>query len=391
MDFDQEVNTLEWENADENGILKELQGFSERCNAATKQLKAMFANNECKKTEDILESLAYGDLGSEGWIAQFHTTNMDSFSKYLNGGKPSWYSDLTTDRQKKYDMVMDYYRDTAYLKSSCSDLSKILLDLVDRQILRDGFRVGYMIFNFEDAGINEKTFKTLETDVLMVSKRINQNWGNAERMAETAKRYLEDNRDRMEFSALKTGYRNARLKDYISDFQSTSLSTSFGVLSDGSFYVKADILSKMRVIDRYTNRLAQSDYLEDVMKKLIEDLKNILNKQLMPFEKDAKTEWCGNASFCLRRLINALIEYAQTVLDVLKQYQDADPNKSPFCFMGIPGVYSSVQSKYGLNPNRDDPWDKGSRFTDLYVMEAVALTEHCEEFVRKQGNVNYRD
>ena len=59
--------------------------------------------------------------------------------------------------------------------------------------------------------------------------------------------------------------------------------------------------------------------------------------------------------------------------------------------MGIPGVYSSVQSKYGLSPNRDDPWDKGSRFTDLYVMEAVALTEHCEEFVRKQGNVNYRD
>ncbi len=391
-DNNQEVNVFDWESIDEKKIINELLGFCTRCNEAARQLKAMFANNECKKTEDVLKAFAYGDLGTSGWISEFHQTNSDSFSKYLNGNaRPTWYSELPLDKQKKYDMIMTYYKDTFYLLSAFSDLYKILVDLVDRQTLREGFRVGYMIFNFEDAGISDSTYRTIEIDARQVSDRINRSWGDTENIAQSSKRFLEDNSSRMDFSSLKAGYRKARLKDYIDSFRNSVLADSFGVQSDGTFYVKAGILAKVRVIDRYTFVLAQTEYIGDVMEKLIETCKEITNKQLLPYEKNARTEAGGNCFMMLRRLTAAITEYAETVLGAFKAYKDADPNSSPFCFMGKPSLYSSVQKRYSFQPSWQDPWDGGTDYADLYVMEAVSLTEHCEEFVRKHGNTDFRD
>ena len=392
FDFDQEVNSLEWENIEEKEIRNELLDVVKRCNETTKQLSVMIANNECKKTEDALESFAYGDLGANGWISDFHLSNQDSFSKYINGNdRPSWYRDLGVDRQKKYDMVMKYYKDTVGVMNPMNAISKILLELVDKQNLREGFRLIYMKSNLEDAGIDEKTFKTLEVDALQVSKRINQNWGDAENMAKSARDFLEKNREKMDFNSLKTGYQKARLKDYIDDFKNSVLSSSFSVLPEGSFYIKADILSKVRIIDRYTFMLAQMEYIEDVMKKLQEQCKEILNKQLLPYEKNALTEEYGNVSLALRKLCQGLIDFAETALETFKLYKDADPNKSPYCFMGKLSAYSTISRKYALDPSNDDPWDKGTKFTELYTMEAASLTQHCEDFVRKQGNADLRD
>ena len=388
--YEQE-NTLEWESIDEKEIRTQLEIFCTDCRNAAKQLNAMIATNECKKTEDMLETVAYGDL-SNGWLSSFHETNRDSFSKYLNGNtRPSWYSELTLDKQKRYDMILRYYRDMFTILNPCNDLSRILLDLVDRKILREGFRVAYMVFNFGDAGITEKTYKTLDIDARQVSARINKAWGETERIAVSAKQFLDNNRDRMGFSSLKDGYRKARLKDYLDDFRNSVIADSFGVLSDGSFYVKADVLSKVRAIDKYTFVLAQSDDIEDLMKKLIEDCNAIMNKQLIPNEKEAKTEGFGNAFLSLRLLVKEVISYAETVLDAFKLYKDANPDESPYCFMKHPSAYGAVQPRYGFSPNKQDPWDGGTHYTDLYVMEAVALTRHCEEFVRKQGNVDFRD
>ncbi len=392
MDYDQELNTLEWENTDEKGITSELEDFNKNCSEVSKLLKTMIPNNECKKTETALESFAYSYLGAAGWIEEFRRTNQDAFSKYVNGSaRPSWYSSLSLEKQKRYDMILKYYKDMTYLQMSCTDLNRILLELVDRQILRDGFRLVFMKSNFKDAGIDENTFKTAEIDARQVSARINRNWGETERIAQSASQFLEANRDRMDYNALKTGYQKARLKDYLEDFRNSAISSSFRVLSDGSFYVSAGILSKVRAIDSYTFRIAQMEYIEDWMKKLIEDCKNILNKQLIPHEANALTEACGNSFYLLRHLVNELIAYAETVLEEFKLYKEADPNKAPYCFMKLLSAYDSIQSRYALNPSRKNPWDSGTELAELYVMEAASLTQHCEDFVRKQGNVNFRD
>lgn len=392
MDYDQELNTLEWENTDEKGITSELEDFNKTCSEVTKLLKTMIPNNECKKTETAMESFAYSYLGAAGWISEFRMTNQDAFSKYVNGSaRPSWYSSLSLEKQKKYDMILKYYKDMTYLQISCIDLNRILLELVDRQNLREGFRLVFMKSNFEDGGINENTFKTAETDARQVSARINRNWGDTEGIARSAAQFLEANRDRMEYNTLKTGYQKARLKDYLDDFRSSAISSSFGVQSDGTFYVNAGILSKVRMIDRYTFKIAQMEAIEDVMKKLMEDCSNVLNKQLIPHEKNALTEAGGNAFYMLRYLVNELITFAQTVLEEFKLYKEADPGKAPYCFMKLLSAYDSIQSRYALNPSRKNPWDSGTELADLYVMEAVSLTRHCEDFVRKQGNVNFRD
>ena len=389
--YEQEQNTLEWESIEEKDILAELQAFNTNCIAATKQLNVMIVNNECKKTEEMLETFAYGDL-AEGWLKSFHDANRDSFSKYINGNaRPGWYSSLSLDQQKRYDMIMQYYRDTVTLLNPFSDLSRILLDLVDRKTLREGFRVAYMVFNFGDAGITENFYKKLDVDARQVSARINRDWGDAERMASSAKTFLENNRERMDYSSLKAGYQKARLQDYLDDFRNSVISDTFGVLSDGSFYVKADALSKARAIDKYTFALAQSEDAEDVMKKLIEECTAVMNKQLIPNEKDAKTEGCGNVFMLLRKLVQELINYAETVLESFKLYREANPDEAPYCFMKHPSAYDAVQPKYGFTPDRRDPWDGGTHYADLYVMEAVALTRHCEEFVRKRGNADLRD
>ena len=93
----------------------------------------------------------------------------------------------------------------------------------------------------------------------------------------------------------------------------------------------------------------------------------------------------------LRYLVNELITFAQTVLEEFKLYKEADPGKAPYCFMKLLSAYDSIQSRYALNPSRKNPWDSGTELAELYVMEAVSLTRHCEDFVRKQGNVNFRD
>lgn len=391
MDYDQEPKALEWESIEEKDITNELTGFSQRCGQVTKQLNAMIAYNECKKTEDALQLFAYNDLGSAGWVSSFHQINMDSFSKYMNGSsRPSWYSELPLDKQKRYDMIMQYYKDTAALLNPFTELSTILLNMVSRQSLKEGFRLVYLMFNLFDAGIDEKTYKQVEIDARQVSSRINKNWGDMERIAVSAGKFLEDNRSRMDFGALQTGYRKARLQDYMNDFRNSAISDSFGILSDGSFYVKSGILAKVRAIDKYTMFIAQTEYIEDVMKDLLDKCKNLLNKQLIPSEKAAATEACGIAFMAVRKLVMEIITFAETVLDTFKQYKDANPDESPYCFMRPLSAYDVIQSRYGLSPNKSDPWDTGTKYTDLYIMEAVALTEHCEDFVNNHGNVNLR-
>lgn len=388
LNNEQQGNTLEWESIEEKEIRAELEVFVKNCNDAIKQLQVMVPNNECKKTEDMLETFAYGDLAN-GWMSSFHTANRDSFAKYLNGSaRPTWYAGLPLDKKEHYDMIMQYYRDIVTLMNPCTDLSRILLELVDQKTLRKGFRLIYMVFNFGDAGITEKTYKTIEIDTRQVSSIINENWGETERIAVSAQQFLENNRDRMDPSSLRDGYRKARLNDYINNFRNKAIADNFGILSDGSFYVKAGILSKVRAIDKYTFIIAQSEDIEDEMKKLVEACNAVLNKQLIPNEKDARTEMGGWVFLTLRNLVKEVINYAETVLDSFKLYKEANPDESPYCFMKNPSAYDAVQPKYGLNPNKQNPWDNGTHYTDLYVMLAVALTEHCSEFVYKHGNAS---
>ena len=147
------------------------------------------------------------------------------------------------------------------------------------------------------------------------------------------------------------------------------------------------MLAKTSVIDGYTNLIAQKENYNDTMNSLIDRCDKILNEILKPGEENSETDAGRQLFVALRRLVTSVSDNAAETRAVLDSFKNADANVAPYCFMRTLSAYDVIKPRYGLKPQKVNPWDRGTAYKQLYIMEAVALTEHCEAFVYQMGKV----
>ena len=382
------VDYLSWENIDNSGFVTELGLIRDRVFDCISMLDKMVVNSDCKKAEDGLLALAQGPLSRNNWLYTFRNHNSEAFSKYLTGeARPSWYGGLDLKQKRQYDIGLRYYKDAIRLGEPCDAIARLLTEIVSDETLRWNYRLLKIGDNLEDKGIDENFYKTVELDARQVSDRINQGTYEMNRIAATSQSFYEQYYGKLSESEFKRRYYQARLKDYIDDFRDRKLNESFGALSDGSFYVAAPVLAKTSVIDGYTNLIAQKENYNDTMNSLIDRCDKILNEILKPGEENSETDAGRQLFVALRRLVTSVSDNAAETRAVLDSFKNADANVAPYCFMRTLSAYDVIKPRYELKPQKVNPWDRGTAYKQLYIMEAVALTEHCEAFVYQMGKV----
>ena len=378
---------MSWETMDNEAFVIELDYIRSQIFECIALVDKMVANSDCKKAEDGLMALAQGPISRSSWIYTYRNHNSDAFSKYLNGpSRPSWYGSLEPKKKQLYDTGLRYYKDALRLGEPFDAVAQLIIEIVSGETLRWNYRMLKIGDNMADKGIDANFYKTVELDARQVSDRINESrYDINNRIAEDSDRFYEENRGKMSESDFKRRYHQARLKDYIDDFRGRKLNDSFGALSDGSFYVSAEMLAKATVVDGYTNLIAQKENYTDTLDKYMDRINRILNETLAPGEKESETDAGRQLFVALRHLLTSISDNMSQTKDVMEAFKNGDANTSPYCFMRTLSAYDTIKPHYALKPQKVNPWDHGTEYKQLYIMEAVALTQHCESFVSEMG------
>ena len=374
-------NADKWDNLDEKAMGSELGTLNSRMSACVLQLSRMIAENDYTKTKDMLDELRTKDLGSEGWLSTFYNTNKDAFLKYLSGdAHPEWYDALKPEMKKTYDAGKKYYRDVKYLVNVGNSVNTLLQSLR----LAEGFKLMRVKENFESAGFSADLYNKVNTDVKRVSDFLHRDWGELERNAHSAKRFLEENLSRLPKGELEKGYRATRLSDFQGLVYSSGLLDSFTERSDGNYGVLPDLLTKASVIDRYTYLVAQTDELKEPMQKTIDACKTILAKDFAEADKNCATQAAQFLCAAFQGLIEAVSRFAELSLETYQDFREAK-DKAPYCFMRKLSALSAANPIYDFRPNTSEPWDSGTYYKDLYTEAAKALGTQARLFVYDHG------
>ena len=233
--------------------------------------------------------------------------------------------------------------------------------------------------NFEDAGFSEDMFHEINDDVSRVSELLNKSWSYMENQAMRAKEYYQQNAGRVSPDQLKSGYRQARIRDYQTLVEAYKLDRHFLKRSDGTFSVDSSWMADMKVIDKYTLQVSIVINISDVLKKILEAVPKI-SASLNESWKQVKENRFLSLVEALSNLNIAINSYCEAALNVWTNFKERD-NDAPYCFVKVLPAYSSFQSAYGFEAYTADPWQYGSNYYKIYQSAVSALNSHSQKFI----------
>ena len=374
-----------WESLDENIIKTEINGLATRIINVTKLLERMVYNNDFDKTQQEFDKLWMEDFGSGGFVPAFFNANEGTFGKFKDeSSAPPWYGNLSAEEKKAFDTSQHYFSDDEALVKPMAALRQIMMLLP----LKNSFKFMRITLNFDEAGYNEDLFHKIDDDMMELSDLFNKNWDVLEGRAYNSKRYYEENYKRLDKSSLNTGYRQARLKDYLSELEASKLRGRFYSLGNGKFAVDSGFLADMKVIDKYTAQISALDNIESDMKETIENCKK-LAAMLNETVKVLKTAHYQAIADNLSGLNREIMDYAEGGLNVWTCYKNRDTD-APYCFVRKLPAFSKMNGKYSLYPLSSDPWHDGTDFYRLYQNAASSLGDHCYDYVYNHGHPELR-
>jgi hypothetical protein len=374
----------QWENLTEKAMAGAMNGLNTKVCACTLQLARMINENDYVKTKDMLDALAMKDLSSEGWLSSFYETNKEAFLGYVPGKThPTWYDGLSAETKKTYDIGLQYYTDVKKVVIVSTSLYVLLCHLR----LDDGFKLIRVKENFESAGFDENLYKRIENDVQRISNLLNRDWNELENYAQKSRKYLDDNLSKLTRLELKKGYAAARLEDFSTLFKNSGLADSFIAGSDGQhFSPRPDILTKAKVIDRYTNKIAWTKDLKEPMQQTINECNRIRTEEIADAEKNCKTQAAQFLLAAFDELLKAVIDFAEMVMDTYVNFKEGN-SMAPYCFMKKMSSFSTAKPKYAFDPVVTDPWDGGTYIEDVYKSAADAIGSQARLFAYDHGTI----
>ncbi|MBQ6454376.1 MAG: hypothetical protein IJJ14_08495, partial [Coriobacteriales bacterium] len=54
---------------------------------------------------------------------------------------------------------------------------------------------------------------------------------------------------------------------------------------------------------------------------------------------------------------------------------------APYCFMKTLGEVKAARPRFKFDPDKSDPWDKGTSYKRMYEQIADSLTEQCHVYI----------
>ena len=365
-----------WQNLDEGSLRTDLNALIGRINEVTKLLDSVVAYGNYDETEKAFESLYVNDLGPAGWVQNFYNLNWRELGEYRGKGyAPPWYGNLSADQKKSFDAAMAYFEDAYQVIKPMNELrdNMILLPLeMSYKLMR-----AYM--NFEEAGFTEDMFHDINEDVSRVNELLNKSWSYMENQAMRAKEYYQQNAGRVSRDQLKSGYRQARIRDYQTLVEAYKLDKHFLKRSDGTFSVDSSWMADMKVIDKYTLQVSVVTKIDEVMKKIRDNVPKI-SADLNEAWKQVKENRFFALIEALSNLNVTISSYCEGAINVWTNFKDRD-NDAPYCFVKILPAYSSFQSAYGFEAYTADPWHYGSSYYKIYQSAVNALNSHSQKFI----------
>ena len=376
----------QWENLDEKTATEELRALNTRVTQLAYDIRNMVQDNKYEETDENCQSVYNYELSAAGWVCSVYNYNISR----MPGGwdtmsKPSFYSSLSAEEAKGYNTAVKYLKDLGYLSSASLDLFHLLMKLP----LLEGFRIQKLKSNFDEAGFDEALYRRINNETKAVSNQINRNWESIERIAQSAEQFYKNNAGGMSREALNRSYRQARMKDYLADLATSPIYDSLDPRSDGTFTVKAAMLAKLSVIDKYTAKVSQTDDVKSRFEETIKKCKEISAGSLASCFKFCADPDCKNVAAAFETLLNEVQIFAEMSVDTYTAFKDPGSD-APYCFMKKLEAFGSIQGNYTFNPNTFtyDPWSGGTSFKEMYDQAAKAISQHCRDFVYNHGHTN---
>ena len=365
-----------WQNLDEGSLRADMNALIGRINEVTKLLDNVVSNRNYDETESAFESLYVNDLGPGGWVQNFYNLNWKDLGEYRDKGYvPPWYGNLPADQKKAFDAALSYFQDAYHVIKPMNEIR----DNMTLLPLEMSYKLMRAYMNFEDAGFSEDMFHEINDDVSRVSELLNKSWSYMENQAMRAKEYYQQNAGRVSPDQLKSGYRQARIRDYQTLVEAYKLDRHFLKRSDGTFSVDSSWMADMKVIDKYTLQVSIVINISDVLKKILEAVQKI-SASLNESWKQVKENRFLSLVEALSNLNIAINSYCEAALNVWTNFKDRD-NDAPYCFVKVLPAYSSFQSAYGFEAYTADPWQYGSNYYKIYQSAVSALNSHSQKFI----------
>ena len=375
---EQDLAPDSWENINADQVKSTLNDLARRIETVAGLLEKMVVNNDYDKTSKEFDKLWMNDLGAGGFVTSFYNTNTSTFSEFRNAGMaPPWYSTLTPEKKKAFDTAQQYFIDAHWFVKPMEEIREIMMLLP----IKNAFRFMRLTLNLDELGFSEELYHKINQDVLDVTSITNKSWVVLESHAYQATRYYQQNGGTMSRDRLNEGYRQARMKDHQLEVDSYRLKDRFIAHSNGTYTVEPGFLADMKVLDKYTEQIALLDNIEEGMKDTLSRCPRVI-ETLNEVRKNVQT---GNFLVVADALIvlnRALIDYCEGGLNVWTCYKNRDTD-APYCFIRKLPAYSNMTGYYGFSPITSDPWLDGTRFYDLYLCAAKALSSHCKDFMRR--------
>ncbi len=367
-----------WENLDESAILSEINGLIQRVSTLSKELGTVVLDNSYEKVAELIKALRTKDLSAESWIDQFYITNRETFKNTTGPEWMIWFNNLSKEKQDRFRLVQNYYKDASALLDTVGRLWEILGYLP----LKEGFKLQRLKENLEKSGANQETYDIINEDLKLFSDQINQDWAAMERNAERCAMYYEANKDKLPPEKLAFYYYEERLKDYLDNFKKNAASESLVHRGKGQFSVKPVWYANMGGLDRYTSAIAWMPDIRDEANNVIDRANKVLTTEIPAAEKACKTKACQSLVVAFGMLVETVVTFAEFSRDTYEGFKEGA--RFPYCLMRKLSSYSSVKPRYSYKPDASDPWDAGTSFQEIYVKAADAITQHCKDFVYTQ-------
>ncbi len=384
LDFSQDVGSSDiyyWENYDAGWVNNEIANLIARINNVDDNLESMVYRNDYESTSEGYTNLWMNDLGTSGWISYFYNTNKDNFEPFIaKKTYPSWYGTAEPAQKQKYDSARKCFTDCAALIKPMTELRKIMMLIP----LKESFKFMRVTYNFDSAGFTTTLYQKINNDLKTVSNIINSNWNTLESGAIASKNYYDQYAGKVSRSEMISGYRQARMKDYLADLQTSPARDSFIANSSGIFSVSSSHMAKLRVIDKYTLQIASLNNIEDDMKAAMESLRKLnedLGKAYGAVSGTPFTELLN----ALDSLRTTIYDYCESGLHVYTSYKNHE-TEMPYIFVCPLPCLNEIKVAYGFEPLTADPWKDGTAFEAMYTRAAKALSLHCYDFVYEHGH-----
>ena len=364
-------NSSSFAFTNEESIIGEMVDMINRTRNVSKHLSRMVEDNDYENTANMCLALTMSDLGDSGWIRSYSRKNTQILTA---DPRAVTISDDDASQQGFY-VGRQYIKDINVLADVCYHCALLLRGFP----LLSVYRHLMWTENFADAGFDKDLYHLINTEVGSANYQF---WKSPNDFATDYSRalvqkYRSEGRD-PKASSEAAALKRARIREFQSEVRKRGFQ-SLIEREDGSYRTKADWISKMQVIDSYTDILSRQDPIEDDMEETVEACRKLIAEKIRPAEKQLTIAKCQNVIAALEELVKTIQSLAQRTLDVYELFSEG--KDAPYCFMKTLSEVKAARPRFKFDPDKSDPWDKGTSYKRMYEQIADSLTEQCHVYI----------